>query len=132
MKIFIMGCGRVGAQLAALLYRDGHQITILDVDEYSFHSLPPDFGGTALLGNGTDEDVLRKAIIEDADAFIAVTQGDNRNVMAAQIAKHVFNIPKVLCRIYDPLRCDLYNTLGIDAFSPTTIFAEMLKKELED
>ncbi len=132
MKIFIMGCGRVGAQLAALLYRDGHQITILDVDEYSFHRLPPDFGGTALLGNGTDEDVLRKAIIEDADAFIAVTQGDNRNVMAAQIAKHVFNIPKVLCRIYDPLRCDLYNTLGIDAFSPTTIFAEMLKKELED
>jgi len=131
MKIVIMGCGRVGAQLASLLDAEGHQVTVLDTDSYSFRRLSPDFHGTALLGNGTEEETLQKANIEEADAFVAVTQGDNRNVMAAQIAKHIFNIPRVLCRIYDPLRRDMYDTLGIEAFSPITIFAEILKKELE-
>ena len=131
MKIVIMGCGRVGAQLAELLDGDGHQVTVLDTDAYSFRRLPPTFNGTALLGNGTDEDVLKRAGIEEADAFVAVTQGDNRNVMAAQIAKHIFNVPKVICRIYDPLRRELYSTLGLEAFSPTTIFAQMLKERIE-
>ena len=131
MKVLIMGCGRVGAQLAILLDADGHLVTVLDTDTYSFRRLPPVFNGTALLGNGTDEELLRKAGIEEADVFVAVTQGDNRNVMAAQIAKHIFNVPRVVCRIYDPLRRELYNTLGIEAFSPTTIFAQMLKEKLE-
>ena len=131
MKVVIMGCGRVGAQLAGLLDSDGHQVTVLDTDAYSFRRLPPDFNGTALLGNGTEEGALKEAGIEEADAFVVVTQGDNRNVMAAQIAKHVFNVPKVVCRIYDPLRRDLYNTLGLEAFSPTTIFAQMLREKLE-
>ena len=131
MKVVIMGCGRVGAQLAELLDGDGHQVTVLDTDAYSFHRLPSTFNGTALLGNGTDEDVLKRAGIEEADAFVAVTQGDNRNVMAAQIAKHIFNVPKVICRIYDPLRRELYSTLGLEAFSPTTIFAQMLKEKIE-
>ena len=131
MKVVIMGCGRTGAQLAGLLDTDQHQVTILDTDIYSFRRLPPDFGGTALLGNGIDEESLKKAGIEEADAFVAVTQGDNRNVMAAQIAKHIFNVPKVICRIYDPIRRELYNTLGIEAFSPTTIFSQMLKERLE-
>ncbi len=131
MKVIIIGCGRVGAQLAALLQADGHTITILDRDAGSFRRLPPDFTGTALLGNGLDEGVLKQAGIEEADAFIVVTQGDNRNVMAAQIAKHIFNVPKVLCRIYDPLRRELYETLGLHAISPTTIFAHILKEELE-
>lgn len=131
MKVVIMGCGRVGARLAGLLDAEGHQVTILDTDTYSFRRLPPDFGGTALLGNGTDEESLKKAGIEETDAFVAVTQGDNRNVMAAQIAKHIFDVPKVICRIYDPIRRELYNTLGIEAFSPTTIFAQMLKGTLE-
>ena len=126
-----MGCGRVGAQLATLLDAEGHLVTVLDTDTYSFRRLPPIFSGTALLGDGTDEESLRKAGIEEADAFVAITQGDNRNVMAAQIAKHIFNVPKVICRIYDPLRRELYNTLGIEAFSPTTIFAQMLKEKLE-
>jgi len=132
MKVVIMGCGRVGARLATLLDAEGHLVTVLDTDTYSFRRLPPIFNGTALLGDGTDEESLRKAGIEEADAFVAVTQGDNRNVMAAQIAKHIFNVPKVICRIYDPLRRELYNTLGIEAFSPTTIFAQMLKEKLED
>ena len=131
MKIVIMGCGRVGAQLATLLDAEGHQISITDLDDYSFRRLPPDFSGTALVGNGIDRETLKKAGIEEADAFIAVTQGDNRNVMAAQIAKHIFNVPRVICRIYDPLRRDLYETLGIEALSPTTIFAQLLKEKLE-
>jgi trk system potassium uptake protein TrkA len=131
MKVIIMGCGRVGAQLATLLDKEGHQVTALDIDAYSFRRLPPDFSGTALVGNGINEEVLKKAGIEEADAFVAVTQGDNRNVMAAQIAKHVFKVPKVVCRIYDPLRRDIYSSLGLEAISPTTIFAQMLKEKLE-
>ena len=131
MNVVIMGCGRVGAQLAALLDADGHSITVLDTDAYSFRRLPPDFNGTALIGNGLDQEILKRAGIEKADAFVAVTQGDNRNVMAAQIAKHIFNVPKVTCRIYDPLRRDLYQTLGLEAISPTTVFAQMLKEKLE-
>lgn len=130
MKVVIMGCGRVGAQLAALLDSEGHQVIVLDVNSGSFSRLIPTFKGTALLGDGTDEDSLRKAGIEEADAFVAVTQGDNCNVMAAQIAKHIFNVPKVLCRIYDPLREELYQTLGLDAISPTTVFAQLLKEKL--
>ncbi len=131
MKVVIMGCGRVGAQLAGLLDTDGHSVTILDTDAYSFRRLPPTFSGTALIGNGLNEEVLKKAGIEEADAFVAVTQGDNRNVMASQIAKHIFNVPKVVCRIYDPLRQELYNTLELETFSPTTIFAQMLREKLE-
>lgn len=130
MKIVIMGCGRVGAQLAGLLDADGHKIIVLDVDAHSFRRLPPSFGGTALVGDGTDEEMLRKAGVGEADAFVAVTQGDNRNVMAAQIAKHVFNVPKVLCRIYDPLRKDVYEALGLEAVSPTTVFAQLLRDKL--
>ncbi len=125
-----MGCGRVGARLAALLDNEDHDVTILDVDSHSFRRLAPTFGGNALLGDGTDEDSLRKAGIEEADAFIAVTQGDNRNVMAAQIARHIFNVPKVICRIYDPLREELYQTLGLEAISPTIVFTDLLKKKL--
>ena len=131
MRIVIMGCGRVGAQIASLLEHEGHDITILDIDTYSFRRLPPDFNGTALLGNGMDEEVLRRAGIEEADVFVAMTQGDNRNVMAAQIAKHIFNVPRVISRIYDPLRQELYDTLGIEAFSPPTIFAELVRDKLK-
>jgi len=131
MKVIIMGCGRVGAQLAGLLDADGHSVTILDTDAYSFRRLPPKFGGTALIGNGINEEALKRAGIEEADAFVAVTQGDNRNVLATQIAKHIFNVPKVICRIYDPLRQELYSTLGLETFSPTTIFAQILKEKVE-
>ena len=131
MRVVIMGCGRVGARLAGLLDTDGHSVTILDNDAYSFRRLPPKFSGTTLLGNGLDEEALKRAGIEEADAFVAVTQGDNRNVMATQIAKHIFNVPKVICRIYDPLRQELYSTLGLETASPTTIFAQILKERLE-
>jgi trk system potassium uptake protein TrkA len=131
MKVVIMGCGRVGARLATLLDIERHSVTILDVDTYSFRRLPPEFGGTALVGSGVDQEALEEAGIKEADAFVSVTQGDNRNVMAAQIAKHIYNVPKVVCRIYDPLRRELYNNLGIESLSPTTIFAQLLKEKLE-
>jgi trk system potassium uptake protein TrkA len=130
VKIIIMGCGRVGAQLASLLDAEGHQVTVLDIDAHSFRRLPPSFGGTALVGDGTDEEMLRKAGITEADAFVAVTQGDNRNVMGAQIAKNIFNVPRVICRIYDPLRKDVYEALGLEAVSPTTVFAQLLRDKL--
>ena len=127
MNIIIMGCGRVGAQLAALLDRDGHKVTVLDVEQYSFRRLPDNFGGTALVGDGTDEDSLKEAGFEDAYVFVSVTQGDNRYVMAAQIAKHIFNVPKVVCRIYDPLRKDMYSALGLETMSPTIVGANILR-----
>ena len=131
MKIVIMGCGRVGARLAGLLDTNNHRVTVLDIESYSFRRLPAGYRGTVLVGNGLDEEALKKAGIEEADVFVALTQGDNRNVMACQIAKHIFNVPRVVCRIYDPLRQELYSTLGVEAFSPTIIFGELLKEQLE-
>ncbi len=131
MKIVIMGCGRVGAALAGLLDAEGHTVTVLDLDSYSFRRLPSSFKGKALVGNGIDEDALKKAGIEQADAFFAITQGDNRNILASQIAKYIFNVKRVICRIYDPLRQELYESLGLESISPTIIFADILKKKLE-
>jgi trk system potassium uptake protein len=130
MKLLIMGCGRVGAQLASMLDAEGHEIIVLDINGHSFRRLSPDFGGTALLGDGNDIEILKKAGIENCDAFVAVTEGDNRNLMSAQIAKYIFNVPKVICRIYDPLRKDVYETLGLEAISPTVVFADLLKTRL--
>ena len=131
MNVLIMGCGRVGAQLASLLDNEGYRVTVLDVDAYSFRRLTPSFSGNALVGDGTDEGALEKAGVKEADAFIAVTQGDNRNVMAAQIGKLIFNVPKVICRIYDPLRKEIYQALGLEVISPTTVFAQLLKERIE-
>jgi trk system potassium uptake protein len=131
MKILIMGCGRVGARLASLLDEDGHEVTILDNDTYSFRRLPPSFSGTALYGNGIDEEALKKAGVEEADIFVAVTQGDNRNVMACQVAKHIFKVPRVVCRIYDPLREEMYSALGLETISPTKIFAQLMREKIE-
>ncbi|MEA1958922.1 MAG: TrkA family potassium uptake protein [Chloroflexota bacterium] len=127
MKVVLMGCGRVGGMLAGLLDEAGHQVTVLDTDSWSFRWLPRSFGGKAMVGDGTDVETLRVAGIEGADVFVATTQGDNRNVMAAQAARHIFNVPKVVCRIYDPLREELYESLGLVAMSPTKLGAEVLK-----
>jgi trk system potassium uptake protein len=131
MKIIIMGCGRVGAYLATLLDEEGNDVTLLDMDAYAFRRLPRTFHGTALLGNGIDQEALKRAGVEEADVFFALTQGDNRNIMASQIAKHIFNVPRVICRIYDPLRQEMYSSLGLESISPTTVIAGMLKDLLE-
>jgi len=131
MKIVIMGCGRVGAELAALLDREGQEVTILDIDPDAFGQLPPDFKGSCFVGNGIDQDVLQRIGLAEADAFVAASPGDNRNVMASQIAKHIFGVRKVVCRIFDPIREELYHSLGLETISPTREMARLLKEALE-
>lgn len=131
MRVVIMGCGRVGAALAAMLDHDGHEVTIMDLDAGQFRRLPADFRGASVVGNAIDQDALRSAGIEHADAFAAVTQGDNRNVMAAQIAKRIFGVPRVLCRIYDPIREEFYHSLGLETVSPTIVMSKLMKEILE-
>lgn len=126
MKVVIMGCGRVGARVAILLDHAGHRVAVVDVDSRSFRRLPPDFKGDTIIGTGIDEDILRLAGIEEADAFVAVTNGDNRNIMASQVARHVFGVQEVVCRIYDPVREDTYRRLGLSTVCPTTSIAALV------
>jgi len=126
-----MGCGRVGAELATMLDRSGSTVTILDINPDSFRRLAADFHGRKVVGNGIDQDVLRRACSDEPDAFVAVTQGDNRNVMSAQIARHMLNIPRVVCRIYDPIREEIYRGLGLETISPTRVGARLLMDALE-
>lgn len=128
MKVVIMGCGRVGAALAQQLDASGHTVSIIDRNSDSFARLGSNFGGQMVLGTGIDEDVLRQAGIEQADAFVAVTNGDNTNAMSAQIAKMVFRVPHVVARMYDPIRDETYKTLGLETVSPTNIGVERIKE----
>jgi len=130
MRVIIMGCGRRGSALAALLDAEGHDVTVLDNDAAAFSFLPDSFGGTEIVGNGTDEDSLRRAGIEQADAFVSTTRGDNRNVMAAQMAKHIFSVPRVITLIHDPIREEMYRSLGLRTVSPTRIVAQSLREAL--
>lgn len=131
MKVVIMGCGRVGAALATMLDGDGHDVTVLDFRPEAFRRLPPEFKGRKHTGNGIDQDVLARIGLAQADAFVATTQGDNRNVMATQMAKHVFGVRRTLCRIYDPIREEIYKDLGLETISPTLVGARMLKEMLD-
>ncbi len=115
-----MGCGRVGARIASILDHNGHAVAVIDTDSRAFRRLPAEFKGDTIIGTGIDEDVLRAAGIEEASAFIAVSNGDNRNIMAAQVARLVFEVPEVVCRIYDPVREDTYRRLGLTTVCPTS------------
>jgi trk system potassium uptake protein TrkA len=109
------------------MYRDGHNVTIIDMQSEAFRRLGTRFKGGRIIGNGIDEDVLKRAGIETADIFVAATQGDNRNIMAAQIARFVFNVPKVIARIYDPIRADRYREMGIITLCTTTIASGLMR-----
>ena len=130
MNVLIMGCGRLGARVAAILDASGHTVTVLDINSASFRRLPDTFRGSKALGNGMDGTVLERAGITTADAFMAVTQGDNRNYFASQLAREIYHVPRVLCRIYDPVREEIFRELGLETFSPTSygskIMVEML------
>jgi trk system potassium uptake protein TrkA len=130
VKVVIMGCGRVGSTLASLMDQAGHRVTVIDSNSDAFQRLRSDFKGEKIAGNGVDEEILRRAGIETADAFAAVTNGDNRNIMASQIAKEIFNIKKVVCRIYDPIRDSTYREMGMETICPTLVGAEMLFNSL--
>ncbi|MFH1826404.1 MAG: TrkA family potassium uptake protein [bacterium] len=130
MHIIIVGCGRVGAQLAQILSAEGHNVVIIDKNAQSFKRLGPDFNGITIQGIGFDPEILKRAGIERADAFAAVTNGDNSNIMASEIAKKIYNVPQVLTRIYDPLRADIYKKFGLNTISTTTIVAQIFKSAL--
>lgn len=127
MRVVILGCGRVGSTLAAILTREGHRVSVIDRDQSAFDKaaqrLGPSFTQDTIRGIGIDEDVLRQAGIEEADAFISVTSGDNTNIVAAQIAQQRFRVPKVLARVYDPIRADAYRGAGVETICTTTISA---------
>ena len=127
MNVIILGCGRVGSTLARMMYGDGHQVTVIDLLSESFRRLGPKFKGQRIIGNGMDEDVLKRAGVETADVFVSVTQGDNRNIMAAQIAKEVYSVKKVITRINDPIRADTYRSQGITTICGTTIFSGIMR-----
>ncbi|MDQ3539546.1 MAG: TrkA family potassium uptake protein, partial [Chloroflexota bacterium] len=122
----VMGCGRVGARVASILDNNGHQVTVVDTDARAFRRLASEFGGDTVIGTGIDEDILRSAGIEQAHTFVAVTNGDNRNIMAAQVARQIFDVPEVIVRIYDPVREDTYRRLGLTTVCPTTTISALI------
>lgn len=126
MNVVIMGSGRVGARVASMLDLNGHRVTLIDLQSDAFRKLPDDFGGDTVIGTGIDEDVLRVANIEEADVFIAVSENDNRNIMAAQVARKIFDVPQVILRIYDPVREDTYRRMGYSTVCPTTTVSAMI------
>jgi trk system potassium uptake protein TrkA len=130
MKIVIVGCGRVGAQLASLLSLEGHEIAIVDRDAKAFERLPASFRGQRITGVGFDREVLRQAGIERADAFVSVTSGDNTNIVAALMARREFHVPNVVTRVFDPQRAEIYRRFGIPTISPTTWAATEIKEML--
>ncbi len=114
MHIVIMGCGRVGNALAQELDSKGHSVSIIDQDPAAFRKLPATFGGRTVTGVGFDRDRLLEAGIDRADAFAAVSSGDNSNIISARVARETFKVPKVIARIYDPRRAEIYQRLGIE------------------
>ncbi len=130
MNVVIVGCGRVGALLATNLDRKGHDVTIIDLEETAFNRLPPAFRGRTVLGSGSDIDMQQRAGIERADAFVACTPGDNRNIAASQIAREIFHVPKVVARINDPLRGQIFRDLGLETVCPTIVGAELVREAL--
>jgi trk system potassium uptake protein TrkA len=113
VHVVVVGCGRVGTELATALERDGHSVAVIDKNRHAFRRLPKSFGGTEVLGFGFDQGHLEEAGIRQAEGFAAVTNGDNSNILTARIARETYEIPNVVARIYDPRRAALYERLGI-------------------
>ena len=130
MNIIIMGCGRVGEQLSWLLSAEGHAVTVIDYDATALDRLGPGFPGRKITGVGFDYDVLIEAGIERADAFAATSSSDNANIVAARIARNVFKVPRVVARLYDPRRAEIYQRLGLLTISSTTWGAERIRELL--
>ena len=126
MRVIIIGCGRVGARTATLLDERGDKVTVIDVEQRAFNRLPSSFGGVTVRGSGGDEDVLRGAGAEMSDLLMALTEGDNRNAMSAQLGKHTFGIPRVIAKIHDPVRAEAYRSVGLETICRTVILADAL------
>ena len=130
MKVVIVGCGRVGSTLAENLDAEGHEVIIFDVKTSAFDRLPEAFKGSAVRGDGTDLEVLRRAGAEGADIFLALTEGDNRNVMAAQVATETLGVQQVISKINDPVRAAAYAELGIVTLCRTNLMVDSVARYL--
>jgi trk system potassium uptake protein TrkA len=119
VHVIIMGCGRVGILLTQELAKAGNDVTVIDKNPSAFDRLPPGFEARTLVGLGFDRDVLEEAGIKEADAFLAVSSGDNSNILSARVARERYHVPKVIARIYDPMRADIYERLNIPTVSTT-------------
>lgn len=123
-----MGCGRVGSTIATALWKEGHQVVVLDANPESLRRLPTELQKEAIVGDGTLEEHLRNGGIENTDAFVAVSTGDTANILAGQMAKHVFQVPKVVCRIDDTARYEIYTELGLTAVSSTQMVSDLISQ----
>ena len=126
MRVIIVGCGRVGSRVATELDQRGETVTVVDIAARAFSRLPSSVGGETVRGNGTDEDTMRSAGAEQADIVMTLTEGDNRNALAAQLAKHTFGVPRVIAKINDPLRGEAYRALGLETICRTIILGDAL------
>ena len=128
-RIVIMGCGGLGASVATTLSNQGHTVHMLDSHPESFSRLPPDDVEAGhivpIIGEGTLQNDLAKASIQEADAFMALSEVDTQNALASQMAKHILNVPRVVCRIDDPVMQEMYSKLDIMAISATTLVAQV-------
>jgi trk system potassium uptake protein TrkA len=130
MHIVIVGCGRVGSGLARALEAEGHSVAVIDRNRKAFRRLPADFKGIVVEGSGFDRDALHDARIEDADAVAAVTSGDNSNILSARIARETFGVERVVARIYDPQRAQVYQRLGIPTVATVTWTVDQVRSWL--
>jgi trk system potassium uptake protein len=126
MKIIVMGCGRVGSQVSLLLVRQGHNVTVIDHDDNALARLGQDFKGRVVHGLGFDRNVLIEAGVETAEGFIAASSSDNANIVAARTARNIFRVPRVVARLYDPVRAEVYHRLGLTTISSTQWGAERI------
>ena len=128
MRIIILGCGRVGERVARLMADEGHDVAVIDYDANALERLGPHFKGRKIKGVGFDRNVLLEAGIEQADAFAATSSSDNANIVAARIARNVFKVPRVVARLYDPGRAEIYRRLGLVTISSTDWGAERIRE----
>ena len=126
MRVIIMGCGRVGEQVARILDAEGHDVTVIDYNSEALARLGSGFRGRRVLGVGFDRNVLLEAGIESADAFTSTSSSDNANIVAARVARNIFHVPKVITRLYDPQRAEIYQRLGLATISSTTWGAQRI------
>jgi trk system potassium uptake protein len=126
MKIIVMGCGRVGSQVSQLLVRQGHEVTVIDHDANALARLGIEFKGKVVHGIGFDRNALLEAGVETAEGFVAASSSDNANIVAARIARNMFRVPRVVARLYDPVRAEVYQRLGLTTISSTAWGAQRI------
>ncbi|EKD51348.1 MAG: hypothetical protein ACD_62C00280G0001, partial [uncultured bacterium] len=131
MRVVILGCGRVGSELSRMLIAEGHHVSVIDRMAVSFKRLGDWFTGETVHGAGIDSEVLERAGIREADAFISATNGDNTNIMAALMAKEEYHVKEVVIRIYDPLRTAIYREMGLKTICPTLLGATQIYKMIQ-